>query len=98
MINKYKITEEGILISIKVIPNSSKNEFIKTETEIKLKITVPPIENKANKFIIEYLSKIYKIAKTNIQIIKGLTSKEKTILIKTQDEILKGKIQDFFTI
>ena len=40
-----------------------------------------PIENKANKALIEFLSKKLKTAKSNIQIIKGELNKEKTILI-----------------
>ncbi len=40
---------------------------------------------KANKALIEYLSKNFKIPKTSIKILKGETSKDKTILFKTSD-------------
>lgn len=76
------MTENSLIIRIKISPNASKNEIIKTDTEIKVKITAQPIENKANKALIEFLSKTLKIAKSNIEIIKGETSKEKTLLFK----------------
>ena len=77
-----KETKEGIVLHIKISPNAKKNEIIKTEEGIKIKITALPIDGKANKAVIEFLSKTLKIPKTYIQIIKGETSKEKTILFK----------------
>ncbi len=74
--------ENSLTIKLKISPNSSKNEIIKTETEIKVKITAQPIENKANKALIEFLAKQLKIPKSNIEIIRGETSKEKTLLFK----------------
>lgn len=77
-----KETAEGVLFNIKVVPNSSKNCFLKENDFYKLKITAQPIENKANKAVIEFFSKFLKIPKTNCLIVKGLTSKEKVILLK----------------
>ena len=76
-----KDTTDGIILKLKISPNSSKNEFVKNTDEIKLKITAPPVDGKANKFVIEFLSKTFKIPKSNFKILKGETSKEKTILI-----------------
>ena len=87
-----KDVENGLIIKIKIVPNSSKNDIILEEGFIKVKITAQPIENKANKALIEYLSKQFKIPKTNIEIIKGDTSKEKTLMLKTQDENKKAEI------
>lgn len=80
-----KEKEEGIVTVIKISPNAKKNEIIKTETETKIKITAQPIEGRANKALIEFLSKTFKIPKTYIKIIKGETAKEKTILFQTKD-------------
>lgn len=77
---------DGLLIRIKIVPNSSKNDIIIEEDFIKVKVTAQPIENKANKALVEFLSKRFKIPKTYIQIIKGETSKEKTILLGTNDK------------
>ena len=80
-----KETENGLIIKLKIVPNSSKNEIILEDEFIKVKVTAQPIENKANKALIEFLSKQFKIPKTKIQILKGDTSKEKTVLIETND-------------
>ena len=88
--------EESIIINIKISPNAKKNEIIRDGEITKLKITAQPIDGKANKAVIEFLSKTFKIPKTYIQIIKGETSKEKTILIKTNDETKKELLLEMF--
>ena len=77
---------EGLIIKVKIVPNSSKNDIILEDEFIKVKVTAQPIENKANKALIEFLSKNFKIPKTSIEILKGDTSKEKTLLIKTNND------------
>lgn len=73
---------ENLIIKLKISPNASKNEIIKTDEMVKVKITAQPIENKANKALVEFLSKNFKVPKSSIEIVKGETSKEKTILFK----------------
>lgn len=90
-----KEVENGIIITIKISPNSSKCEFIRNGEEWKLKITAPPVDGKANKAVIEFLSKTFKVPKTYFEIIKGETSKEKTILIKNIDTTKVEEIKSF---
>ena len=80
-----KETKDGLIVQFKISPNSSKNEIIKTDDGIKIKITAQPIDGKANKALVEYLSKEFKIPKTYIEIVKGTTNKEKTVLFKTNE-------------
>lgn len=87
-----KITNDGIIANIRIIPNSSKNDIISEGDILKIKITAQPIENKANKALISFLSKICKIPKSSIEIIKGETSKDKTLFFKTNDEGKKAVI------
>ena len=80
-----KETPDGLVIRVKIVPNSSKNDIVLEEEFIKVKVTAQPIENKANKALVEFLSKTFKIPKTSIEILKGDTSKEKTLLLKTTE-------------
>lgn len=87
----------GLIIKVKIVPNSSKNDIIIEDEFIKVKVTAQPVENKANKALIEFLSKKFKIPKTSIEILKGETSKEKTIMLGTNDEIKKSAIVSLLT-
>ncbi len=80
-----KEDKNGIIISLKILPNSSKNAITFADGILKVKITAQPVEGKANKALIEFLAKEFKIPKTCIEIVKGKTNKEKTILLKISD-------------
>ena len=84
-----------ILLTLRIIPNSSKNEIIKTEGMIKVKITAPPVDGKANKALVDFLSKTFKIPKTSFKIIKGETSKDKTLSVSVLDEEKLQNLRNF---
>ncbi len=81
-----KQTDSGVVVSLRISPNAKKNEIVKDGDIVKVKITAQPIDGKANKSLVEFLSKNFKIPKTSIKILKGETSKDKTILFETKDE------------
>lgn len=91
-------TNEGIIVNLRISPNAKKNEIIKDGDIIKVKITALPIDGKANKALVEFFAKNFKIPKTSIEILKGETSKEKTILFKTMDEDKVNNIYNAFGI
>lgn len=81
-----KETKDGVIFSLKISPNASKNEIIRTPEGFKVKITAQPIDGKANKALIEFLSKQFKVPKSYFEILRGETSKDKTLLLKNIDE------------
>lgn len=88
-------SNKQIIFTLRILPNSSKNEIIKSEGVIKVKITSPPVDGKANKALIEYLSKSFKIPKTSFKIIKGETSKDKTLMVSVTDEEKLQNLRNF---
>jgi len=82
-INDYfKITGNGIVIKVKIVPGASKNKIVGVyNNALKISITAPPVEGKANKECIAYLSKYFDVAKSKIEIISGKSSKNKLIKI-----------------
>lgn len=92
-----KEINDNLLISMKISPNSSKNEIINDEQGIKIKITAQPLDGKANKALIEFLSKEFKIPKSSFEIIKGQNAKEKTILLKNINDEKKLKVKEMLS-
>ena len=73
-------------IFVKVKPNARKNEVKKIDTEHYMISTVATPENgKANESIIELIADFFRIGKTKIHIVKGLTTKEK--IIEIEDDV-----------
>ncbi len=67
-------------LNIKVEPRSSKSEIIGPYGDgIKVKLTSPPVDGKANKELVNLLAKELKIPKKDIEIISGQSSKNKVV-------------------
>ena len=89
-ITKYK---EGVTFKVKVIPNSSASKITEvTEEFLKAKLNSPPIENKANKEIINLLSKSLNLPKSSIELVFGDKNKLKTFYVPISEEELRTKI------
>jgi uncharacterized protein len=74
---------EGTLLSLKVIPRASKNEIGEAlGAELKFKVTAPPVDSAANRAVIEFLAATLRCPKSAIILIRGETSRHKTILVK----------------
>ncbi|OGH91825.1 MAG: YggU family protein [Candidatus Magasanikbacteria bacterium RIFOXYC2_FULL_39_8] len=71
-------------LSIRVLPRSSRNEIVgeMADGTLKVKLTAPPVDGKANRALIELLSEYFDVPKSKIKIVRGLTSKNKIIEIK----------------
>lgn len=82
-LNFIKKSQDGIILTIKLTPNASKDEITGyTEEYIKVRISAPPNKNKANKKLISFLSDWLGTAKSNIALTGGDKSRLKKILIK----------------
>ena len=70
-------------IKLKITPRASKNEIVGKMSDgiLKIKLKAPPVDGEANKELIKFLSKEWKIPKSKLEIISGKTSKIKIIKI-----------------
>lgn len=70
------------IISVKVMPKAKTSSIIEDlEGNLKVKLKSPPVNGRANVELIELLVDYYKLPKSQVQIIKGLNSRQKTIKI-----------------
>ncbi len=71
-----------MFLTIHVKPHARKNtvEWIDEDT-LKISVTAAPEQGKANKAVIELLAQELKIAKSQIKVVRGLTTKIKQIKI-----------------
>lgn len=70
-------------LRLQIKPNARKNE-ISVGNVIVVRIKAPPVDGKANRELIEYLSEVFGIPKSGMEIIRGESSKFKTISISDQ--------------
>lgn len=78
-----KAHREGTLLSVKVIPRASRNEIGEVlGGELKIKITAPPVDSAANRALIEFLAETLSCPKSAVILLRGETSRHKTLLLK----------------
>ncbi len=77
----YEITGESVVLRIKAQPAASKNEFcgLYDRDAIKIRIKAPAVEGAANKELIKFLSKSFKVPKSAILFKSGQSSKIKRV-------------------
>jgi uncharacterized protein (TIGR00251 family) len=90
-VNGHPLLEQGILnqgkdgvyINIYVQPRASKNGFAGIyDGSLKLRITAPPVDGKANSMIIAILAKLLHISKSRISLSSGQQSRKKRFKIE----------------
>jgi uncharacterized protein (TIGR00251 family) len=77
----YERLGEQVRIRIKAQPAASRNAFcgLYGEDALKIAIKAPAVEGAANKELVKFLSKRFKVPKSEIVFKSGQTSKIKTI-------------------
>lgn len=83
----YNIKDDSVILNIKAQPASSKNEFcgVYGDDAIKIKIKAPAVEGAANKELIKFISKSFKVPKSSIEFISGESSKIKRVKFPLTD-------------
>lgn len=78
----YQDSKEGTVITVRVIPRSSQNSIEGLLGDaLKVRLQAPPVDGKANKALIKFLSKALKIPASQFSILSGETGRNKRIHI-----------------
>ncbi|USD65614.1 DUF167 family protein YggU [Vibrio sp. SCSIO 43136] len=79
---------EDLLLKLYVQPKASHDQIVGLHgDEVKLAITAPPVDGKANAHLTKYLSKQFKVAKGQIDIEKGELGRHKQVKIHAPSQI-----------
>lgn len=70
-------------ITIKVIPGAKKNDLKQEGDTVKVYLTAPPVDGKANDALIKFLAEHYHVRPSAIEILKGLKSRHKVVNIES---------------
>jgi uncharacterized protein len=83
----WKDTED-LILKLYIQPKASRDSIVGVHgDELKVAITAPPVDGKANNHLIKYLSKQFKVAKSQIDIEKGELGRHKQVRIHSPSQI-----------
>jgi uncharacterized protein (TIGR00251 family) len=75
-------TDQGVYLSIQVAPRASRNEVQGLHNDaLKIRLTAPPVDGKANKALTRFLSKTLRVPSSSISIQSGETGRKKVLTI-----------------
>ncbi len=83
----------ALLLRLRVQPNASRSGIAGLYgTRLKIRLRSPPQDGKANRELIRFLSTILRVSKSSLELIRGQTSRDKTVRIKdiTIDRLLSA--------
>ncbi len=78
---------KGAALAVRVTPRSSKNEIseIQSDGTIKIRLTAPPVDGKANKALIEFLADVLDLAPSKLEIVAGESARDKLVVVLDLD-------------
>lgn len=80
-------------LRIKVKPGSKTDEIVReADGGLKVKIKAQPVEGKANKYLVEYLSGVLGLPKSKITLLKGETNSFKTLEIEAEENWVSDRL------
>ena len=68
-------------VNVKITPNAKKPSIVEERGLIKVKVSTPAKEGKANKSLIKMLAEYFSVSKSRVIILKGENSRNKVINI-----------------
>ena len=81
-------SKKGITIKVRVEPRSSRRGITGLIADsLKVKVHAPPVDGSANEELREILSEEFRIRKSAITVIKGISSKDKLVEIAGIDAL-----------
>jgi uncharacterized protein (TIGR00251 family) len=79
----YQWQGDTLLLHVQTQPRASKDEIVGPQGEnLKIRITAPPVDGKANQHLLKFLAKTFRVARSDIHLLKGDSSRIKSLSIK----------------
>ena len=73
-------TSKGLSFDVRVVPGASKNEVAGIQDgALKVKLTAPPVEGKANRACVDFLAGLLGLRRSALAIASGEKSRKKTV-------------------
>ena len=78
----FRLTEQGLEVHCHVQPKASRDAIAGIHNErLKVQITAPPTDGKANAHLIRFIAKAAGVAKSTVELTSGHSSRQKTLLL-----------------
>jgi len=83
----YRWESETLILSVRVQPKTSCDEIVGPCADalggesLKVRITAPPVDGKANAHLVKFLAKTFGVAKSQVSVVAGESGRQKRVQI-----------------
>lgn len=87
--------KKGAALAVRVTPRASRNEIVEVLSDgtVKVHLTAPPVEGKANEALIKFLADVLGVAPSRVDVVAGAGGRDKLVSVLDMDaETLHKKI------
>lgn len=72
----------ALILQLQVQPGASRDEVVGPYGErLRVRITAPPVDGKANRHLIDWLSSLFDVPRSNVTLLRGETGRAKTVRV-----------------
>jgi len=79
--------KQGAALLVRVTPRASRNEIVEilSDGTVKIRLTAPPLEGKANVALLKFLAKVLDVQIKQLEVVAGATGRDKLIAVIEMD-------------
>ncbi len=82
-----------IIVHIRAVPRAANDSIQGVMGDaLKIRIQAPPVDGKANAYLVKFLSKQWKIPRANIELLSGETGRNKRLRISNPSAELRAML------
>jgi uncharacterized protein (TIGR00251 family) len=79
----YTVDTNDIILKIRVQTRSSRDQIVGVHGDhLRIRITAPPVDGKANKHLIRYLASLFKVPVSRVTLLTGATCRLKRVRVR----------------
>lgn len=84
----YQWQGDDLILSIHTQPRASRDELVGPHGDsLKVRITAPPVEGKANAHLMKFLAKVFGVPKSQVSFLSGETGRSKRLRIQSPRQL-----------
>ncbi len=77
---------DGLVLRIVAAPRAKKSRIMGLHDGLpRIALAAPPLDGRANEALVDFISKLTKLPKRDVEVLRGDTSKRKSLLLRTPD-------------
>ncbi len=81
--HRFHDGKRGAALTVRVVPKASRTEIaeIMEDGTLRIRVAAPPVQDKANRALVDFLAKVLDVPRSHIEIAAGATKRDKILVI-----------------